>query len=87
MSPPAIKILGNLGVEKEAFVTFYMKSSTVGNRGVVMTTKYQVKDEGVDFNCQLTDNLNLETMEPFHITNELLRLAKFNYLCFGFFLL
>merc|ERR1712156_707711 len=71
-SPPTTKFLDNLDVKSEAFVTFYIRSSTTGQRGIVIKASYKILDQEKHFNCHVDEKLELETVEPFLISSELL---------------
>ena len=60
-------------VNTESLVTFYIRSSTTGQRGIVIKASYKILDQEAVFNCQIDEKLNLETVEPFQITSDLLR--------------
>ena len=71
-SPPTTKFLDSLDVNAETFVTFYIRSSTTGQRGIVIKACYKILDQEKTFNCHIDEKLNLETVEPFLISSELL---------------
>ena len=63
------------GLEKDqqTWVTFYIRCSTTGHRGVTIKVTYSLTEQDKSYECYLTHHLNLETVEPFGITSELLR--------------
>ena len=73
VSPPAIKSLPGLDVDQEVWVTFFIRCSTTGHRGVIIKTTYSLTEDQKSYQCHLTHKLNLETVEPFGLTSELLR--------------
>ena len=75
-SPPTTKFLDSLDVNAETFVTFYIRSSTTGQRGIVIKACYKILDQENTFNCHIDEKLNLETVEPFLVSSELLRYSR-----------
>ena len=57
----------------ETSVVFYIRSSTTGLRGVNIAVTYNVNDGQTEHKCEITKKLNLDTVEPFLISSELLR--------------
>ena len=60
----------------ETSVVFYIRSSTTGLRGVDIAVTYTIKDGETEHKCGITKKLNLDTVEPFLISSELLRYEK-----------
>ena len=72
-SPPATKSITMLEKASETAVIFYIRSSTTGLRGVDIAVTYMIKDGETEHKCGITKKLNLDTVEPFLISSELLR--------------
>ena len=43
-----------------------------GQRGIVIKASYKILDQEKHFNCHVDEKLELETVEPFLISSELL---------------
>ena len=71
-SPPATKSITELERSSETEVVFYIRSSTTGLRGVNVSVTYQITEGQTEHKCAVTQKLNLDTVEPFLISSELL---------------
>ncbi len=69
----ASKSIASLETEAYIEVPFYIKSSTTGDRGVIITATYKVTENSTVHQCNLIQKLNLDTVEPFFVNSELLR--------------
>lgn len=68
-APPAVRILDRLAAQGGAIVVpFYLQASTTGLRGVRIDCVYSVN--GGTYDCDLTEILNLATVEPFDVESE-----------------
>ena len=53
---------------------FFMRTSTTGKRGVNLSLTYSLtENNGQKYECKLKETLELETIEPFSVSSELLR--------------
>lgn len=72
LASPASKNLASLNCQDSTIVTFYIRSSTTGNRGIFIRASYKISHEnGQTFDAFLEEKLNLETVEPFFISSEI----------------
>ena len=86
VSPPVVKNINAIDSNDSQNVTFYIKSSTTGKRGININVTYQVQDASNQFECKLEEKLDLETVEPFLIGSELLRyVTSFFFKCIVLF--
>ena len=69
VSPPIEKVFGEvLKKGEQKSVTFYLKASTTGQRGIEVSARYTISH----FNCELKDTIECDTILPFEIGSDLL---------------
>ena len=68
-SPPVVKVIsGGIAKNSSKRITFFLRASTTGQRGVEVSAKYKV----LHFECEVRDDIEMDSISPFEMGSELL---------------